>query len=739
MRLIAVALLVCAVPAAATGQRGPDVTRADAYRDDSVRQLVEAARARRAIVDTRITAYEVTAHERSSARLAVAGFERLLWSRETVARIAWTMDTVRIEVLGAREGQPLARSGAVRPPPDLPGMLPSLAFDPVDSEMLLSVDSTFVLHPLAPGSDANYRFASGDTTTIRLPDGRAIRLVELRITARREDPALLNGSFWLDGDSHAVVRAAFRLVRDRGGAGVRVLSPELGVEMDVAIDYGLWDMHWWLPRAMVARATARFAGTRVPISYERGYSDYRIVGDTLAAIPDVAEGDTTMRPCRPRRFGSVSVSLGPGPTDSIAEARWDSAWATSAERVARGEGRQRAYRPGDPDEATPDPCRRPYLISRADGVDLVHSPAFTADVYDAADGGPLSAAELRELGRLLDRVAGDGPRLGRPAVQLLRPEQIRYNRVEGLSASATARWPVGPVELRGEARAGTAGELGGRLAAARSGAVVAGELAAYRQIEAVAVAAQPFSPGGAVSALLLGRDENDYFRGTGAELRLTPARARPQRWELRLFAERQGPVQARSMPSVRGLLDDDFAVRGNIAAETLAQFGAALRLAVARGDDPGALRTRAEVELHGEGGDRAFLRPMVRLGADRHLGHGVAAALALTGGTSVGDVPVQRLWQVGGVATLRGHDPAALRGESLWLARGELGWGAGGVRLALFGDAGWAGERARLRQARPLRAAGVGLVVLDGLLRLDLGHGIGEGGTRLYLRFGGGL
>src|SRR3712207_8997969 len=55
---------------------------------------------------------------------------------------SWTRDTVRIEVLGAREAQPLVRGGAQLPPPNVAGFMPALAFDPVDSEMLLRFDST---------------------------------------------------------------------------------------------------------------------------------------------------------------------------------------------------------------------------------------------------------------------------------------------------------------------------------------------------------------------------------------------------------------------------------------------------------------------------------------------------------------------------------------------------------------------------------------------------------------------
>ncbi len=729
--LLALALLLRALPAAAQ-----EPAPSDAYRDGRARELVRLARARRAVVDTRITGYQVTARERFSARLAVAGAERLLFRRETAARIDWTRDTVRIRVLGAREAQPLVHAGAQLPPPDLAGTVPSLAFDPVDSEMLLRFDSTVIRHPLAPGSEAFYRFARGDSSAIRLPDGRGVRLVELRIAARRPDPQLINGSFWVDAATHAVVRAAFRLSRpiSAGDSDVTVLVPEVTAELEhVAIDYGLLDLRWWLPRSVVARGVVQVAGRRLPLAYERSYEGYTVQGDTLAAAPaaEAALAAAAERPCRPRTFGSIGIRVGAPRDPATGDSAWSAAWDRSAARVAGGAG-------GDSASAGTRKCGRAFVVTRAEPADLVAGPGLPGDLYDEGEG-PVGEDDLRELAGLARGLPGAPWSVASPRVQLLTPELVRYNRVEGLSLGARAALPLGPAELRAELRAGTTGEVGARLSGARSGSTLRTEVAAYRGVEAVEVASQPFSLAGSASALLLGRDENDYFRGTGTELRLTPPAARPRSWELRLFAERQEPLRARSEASLRGLVDGGFETRGNLAAERIGQAGATLRLRASRGDDPARLRARGELELHGETGDLTFARPLVRLAADRLLGGGVGFGVALAAGTALGDVPVQRAWQIGGATTVRGHDAAALRGESLWLARGELTRGSPALRLSAFGDAGWAGPRADFRSSRPLRGAGVGVSLLDNLLRLDLARGIGGGGWRLHLRMGGEL
>ena len=727
------ALLLCALPAAAQ-----DAIPTDSYQDPGAGELVRLARQRRAAVDTRITSYQTEARERTSVRLGAMGFDRLVFRRETASRIRWTRDTVRIEVLGAREAQPLVKGGVQRTPPNIAGTLPNLVFDPVDSEMLFRGDSLAIKHPLARGSERYYRFSTGDSTSIRLPGGQLVRLLELRITARRADPELINGSFWVDAATYAVVRVAFRLSRpySTSATGIAVLAPEVSGELDhFALEYGLEDLRWWMPRTIVVRGVVRAAGMRLSVDWERSYADYRVQGDTLGSAepPGVELAGEAERPCRPRPWGDVTIAVGDSRDQAAKDSSWNAAWEETAARLAAGDTAA-----ADSTGAGGNGCRRPFIVTRPEGVDLVEGPAFSASIYDDGEGA-VPGAEIERLAELLAGIPTTPWSLARPSFQLLTPELVRFNRVEGLSLGARAILSLGPAEARAEARAGTTGEVGARLSGAYSSPALRTEIAAYRGLEAVQPAAQPFSLGGSLSALLFGRDDNDYFRGTGAELRLSPAPARRQRWELRLFAERQEPVRAETDLSLRGLVDGGFDTRANLAAERIDQAGATLRLRAALGDDPAALRTRAELELHGETGDRTFARPLLRLGLDGALGGSLGFGLGLTGGTALGDLPAQRAWQIGGVSTVRGHDAASLRGESLLLGRAELTWGIPFARLSLFGDAGWAGDSTALSGARPLRGAGIGVSLLDNLVRVDLARGIGGGGTRLYLRVGGGL
>lgn len=109
-----------------------------------------------------------------------------------------------VELLGAREVAPPIKAEA-QVPFEIDEYVPHLAFDPGNPEVLVRFDTTVVRHPLLEGSEAHYRFESGDTTAIRLPDGSSVRLRELRVLPRRRDPHLVNGSFWLETETHAVV------------------------------------------------------------------------------------------------------------------------------------------------------------------------------------------------------------------------------------------------------------------------------------------------------------------------------------------------------------------------------------------------------------------------------------------------------------------------------------------------------------------------------------------------------
>jgi hemolysin activation/secretion protein len=77
---------------------------------------------------------------------------------------------------------------------------------------------------------------------------------------------------------------------------------------------------------------------------------------------------------------------------------------------------------------------------------------------------------------------------------------------------------------------------------------------------------------------------------------------------------------------------------------------------------------------------------------------------------------------LGGVATVRGFEYGALRGQAFWAARLDIAPFRGRLRPVIFGDAGQAARPDDLFSSQALVGAGIGLSVFNGLLRFDLSH-----------------
>jgi hypothetical protein len=692
-------------------------------------------------VDRRIEAYSTTARERMSVGLRAGIAEKLLFRRETVTRIDWERDgPVALEVLAAREVVPPAKASP-HVPAGLGDYLPHLAFDPFDSEMLLRFDTTSIRHPLADGTEAHYRFEAGDTTIIRLPDGRSVRLRELRVHPRRRDPRLVNGSFWIDTETHAVVQAYFKLARaydadlDPDSDVPAILKP-LRADVDFfAIEYGLWELRWWLPRLLAVQGYVQVSRLRMPMAYERTYEAYTVRGDTAAPL---VENDTTPRPCRPRVSFSVQIGMDDSPPDSLRRARQDSV-RRAREEAARAERETR--RPEQPDTVTTEECDRQFTVTIPPDSVLLASPELPATAY-AGDVELIAEEELRAIVDRVRALPGAPWRIAPPVFEWgwRGPGLLRYNRVEGLSVGARVRFDLGPALLRTEARIGFAdGEPRGELALERAGDVLQTGIAAYRRLATATPSTNPHGTFASLGALLLGRDEDEYFDATGAELTFRPRESHTQWYDVRLYAERQRAVERNTDFSIAHLIDEDDDFRENFTAAAADQLGMRVRLRASAGLDPAKPQIAGELSLGGETGDYDILRPEALIRAGTPLLFGVRLGVEAAAGTVEGDaIPAQALWRLGGAASLRGYDGASVIGERYWRARGELARGIQAARIALFSDIGWAGARNAFDSDGALISAGAGVSLLGGLVRLDLARALrSPTGWKLHFYFNG--
>ena len=261
----------------------------------------------------------------------------------------------------------------------------------------------------------------------------------------------------------------------------------------------------------------------------------------------------------------------------------------------------------------------------------------------------------------------------------------------------------------------------------RTNGLGASSFTAYRRLVASNDWGHPLDFGSGVSALLFGRDEGFYYRTTGAEL--TGDHLLGASWQWRAFYEQQSDAITRtniSLPKAFG--SAGFAPAWNIAASRIRETGASLRNVSSFGLDPaGFLLTDLRVE--GATGDRDYARGALDVTLShplgRALGRDFSGALTVSGGSSTGEIPIQRQWFIGGTSTVRGQAAGAMFGDAYWLTRTELGYGSPGMQRIAFFDLGWAGDRRRWSEVgRPASGVGVGFSFLDGLIRADVARGI---------------
>jgi hemolysin activation/secretion protein len=132
-----------------------------------------------------------------------------------------------------------------------------------------------------------------------------------------------------------------------------------------------------------------------------------------------------------------------------------------------------------------------------------------------------------------------------------------------------------------------------------------------------------------------------------------------------------------------------------------------------------------DLKLEGATGSFDYSRGSLQTTLSHGLGSALDGALTLGGGTSGGQLPIQKQFFLGGVQTVRGQRAGAAIGDSFWMSSLELGMGSTGFRKIVFGDLGWAGDRNDFAHpGRPLSGAGVGASFMDGLIRVDLAKGI---------------
>lgn len=711
--------------------------RADAYLDPAAGLLHEAASEQWDALDQSVVRYTALIRQRIAAQIRTPLKDRTLYRNESAARVFWDQDYEPVvQVLGTRAQYP-GREIAVREG-DL-DLLDDLtidgAFDPGGDRLIFGLtsenrddalepdeDDFWIAHPLAPGADTLYQYRSGDTLTLTLPDGRELRAVQLDVLPRVADVHRLTGSLWIEPESGALVRAVYRL-SDRFDA-IRDI-PDLQEEEEkgefryvpglfkpwtfdmtmVSVDYSLWNFETWLPRAMRIEGEVAAGILKFPVKFDLSYRIESVVTE------DDLENLATAVPV----------------TEEVHFETRAEAMAYLAELASR-----------DGVEYMPAESRGGRYLTPTTRAQLENSDELPPPIWDEAVGFQ-SEAQIEELfGTLAD--------LPQPPIQGIpwaanwgfqRPDLVRYNRVEGpaLGARFQARLGsfIGPLSFEAVGFMGFADlEPKATLSLDRESLRRRIALAGYREIRAVDPRGRHLGFGNSLNALLFGRDDGEYFLATGADLTVTPPTANRESWKLRLYAERQDPMRRKIDFSLAHAFDGDWRFRPNLPADELEEAGAELTLSPWWGTDPLAAQFGLDLTLHGaairdrvsdETGDWARARLVLRSAIPLSSGDW-RIGLEAGGGTSWGDVPLQRNWILGGPATLRGYPASSQIGTTYGRVRGELARVYPAWTVSVFGDGGWAGDRRAYDPDDVAWGVGVGASLLDGLIRLDLSRGL---------------
>jgi hypothetical protein len=726
----------------------PNTAPADTFLDERARSLFATARAHWVNVESSIRSYEAIIRSRASVTLRAPLKDRTLYRAETAARARWSADsTLVVQMLAANEVTPEGPSPA--------GALAftSTVYDPTSDQLYFGFvdreeaedeidgdddddddddedDIEFEIeHPVAPGAEAFYRYQTGDSIQIYLPDGRSLRIVSLELIPRERSGRLLSGALWVEPESGALVRALYRLstpfdleseLEDGDLRFVPAMFQPIQFDVTlVVVEYAYWDFRYWMPSRIRMEGFAQAGVINVPGAMEQSYEILNVVGADDPAEPVSAEvvveqwrtdglyGEFRERRRRRRQDAepdSAGVARDSAGTAQVAS----SAQAGDQDRDRRREPRRFVLVPENPDDLHTSPLLPPPIGNAAAG--------FVTDSQIEGLLREVAALPLPEVDRTRFE-SSMGPEIG---------DLTRYNRAEGFSVGGRAGWTVatggGSVGVEGLGWLGIGTWVpDARLSLTwrRPGHRLSAQ--AYTRVDEVDPRSRNLGVGNSLTALLFGRDDGDYFRASGGSLRWEPEGIERGWYHLTLSAEEHRPLPNEVDFSVAELLGGkENPFRPALPAERGTEVSAALGIEPWWGTDPTGAQGGLELLAQGAEGDFRWFRAR---GAGRlalPLVAGVRAGVEVEGGRIWGDAPLQRHWFLGGTRSLRGYSGAAAVGTSHLRGRAELARAFGATRWSVFSDWGWAGEAPEFDEADALLSAGVGLSLLDGLVRFDV-------------------
>lgn len=748
----------------------PDPLAAQSADTPAIAPLLARVRTARLRNDSAVRAYDAAVLSRFSMGLGfrATGRERLFGRVDHAYRVTWRRGAgARVTMTGAREGMPALDGLSLNL--EVTTFLPFIPGTDVlwAGGVLATADlpPDALVHPFSANADTSYRFTVGDGVTFSLGNGRDIRVRELRVTPRRTDWRLVVGSFWVDEANGQLVRAAYRLSAPMtaravlGDSAYREIFADLPrwlvpffepvrASLDLLeVEYGLYE-GIWLPRRQSATWFAQLSAFRMPLMHEERFTYDRVDVGVNVGVTASATGDQDTLAVLPAPAW-MGVRLGGRGTAYDTERPGTAAWR-ALDSLSADSLRARVPRATTWSDSTrlrhrlscletgrafdramlPGVSERIVLEVPCDYGALARSPTLPATLFSPMDSLLSSAAWRRELRARVGLSQQPMVASRRGTIEFsLADGALRYNRVEGVSGGVAYLQPIGRGwTARQELRYGIGNA---RFQGGTTWTRTSGQYALIARVHdgtaAMSDFGQPLSFGASTAALAQGHDDGVYVRASGLDVTWQSEPRGATRG--RVFVERQA-----SMPVVtQWTLDGgsgDRRMGPNVDAQPGTWTGAVFGDRRTFGLDPAAWRVFTDLRVEVASGTSTY---------GRWLGEGtvvspawqrlnVSATWALGG--SAGAPPPQRHFFLGGLQTVRGHfvSPGSpgYSGAAFWFGRHELAYGRPSARVTLFYDVGWAGVQLRPIGGRNalLRGGGVGMTLLDGLIRVDWARGL---------------
>ena len=539
--LLSVALLGSLV------QQSPDTST---YSNPATEALVARAMTRHQSQDSTVHDYRARLRYRVSVSLGRRrwGSTPPLGVEEQDARLAWQRpNDLRVEIVGQRSRTRESR-GEFFSSFDSPWFVPRGLGDSV---RIFGQDfpERAALHPLATDGPLWYRYVAGDTVSLTIGDGRRIRLTELQVVPKRPGPALIVGKLWLDLDNAEVVRLAFRYVGTdmwtmpdgptRGDTvdahrANRLINRYLSLQGD--LEYALQDGKYWMPYRQILSGQVQIplvSDVYVPFEAVTTFSDYDInTGQPVAFRLPPPDTTARTREERQARRDSIRAERRRGP---------DSTRVRERTGYLPGGGRYEIWRASRDSLRHYADWEEPLQFRRTEADDR-RLEETRRDIADLAEDLPRDITGIDRTGFAYERLA----------------DAFRFNRVQGTSIGAGYQLDVRFMRytsVLGTARFGFSDKHPtARVALLRDAPSGRFTAAVYHDLGEGDPWGQGLSAANSIRALMSARDEGEYFRTTGASLKLETGFLR--RLELTLQARFE--LQRNATGEAKAWLNDVF-------------------------------------------------------------------------------------------------------------------------------------------------------------------------------------